>query len=521
MLAHDAFVLFDHDRNGLLDLNELYGAFEWLRLPALDDVVFFVRTLSSREPHLSYRDFMSLILNASAAEDDPAIMGGDPAVVGGGPAVMERETRMADGMIIAAMEDGAAAPFAPKEGDALLQSLLAANKADALMMHSAEAAEKERFSQAQAALLEAQTSTDFSWLRTVRGTKLDQSPHINLITAFFDFTSTSPGAQNWPEWWMETEGQVVACRAGSSRVPCIKLVAASIPVGNDCRGQCGCGPDDCNECCYSWSDPMIVFKSPFRKNGGGRHLNSYTLTWMFKMADTERFLTLLSLHGFAGAVKREVSDHSETLTAHARPSLNGEYQSVDLGHDETTHIDFGDDEPPSCKPGDWHVVTHVVDVPSHEVKLFLDGQLVAKADKDSLRSVYDAHTGATTERKFRLNLDGGASLASRFAFPAHDNNECFPELYDNVEVARELGSIWMRSMSVHNRVLTREQVQAESAMLHGLLLDDAIAQLPACLQPELERQRGEGIVKDIRSLLKSTEALKSASKTREQCSPPP
>ena len=251
---------------------------------------------------------------------------------------------------------------------------------------------------------------------------------------------------------------------------------------------------------------MIVFKSPFRKNGGGRHLNSYTLTWMFKMVDTERFFDLISLHGFereVSAVKRVISD--QFLAAYARPFVNGEFQTVGLGC-ESTAVDFGDDEPPSLKEGGWHVVTHVVDVPSHEVRLFLDGQLVAKAEKDTVFA----------DKKFRLDLDGGASLASRFAFPSHVNEPCHPEMYEELDTARDLGAIWMRSMSVHNRVLTLEQVQAESATLHAMLLDDAIAQLPACLQSELERLRAEGVVKDIRSLLKSTEALKSASKTREQ-----
>ena len=31
---HDAFLMFDYDRNGLLSLAEVYGALEWLQVSA-------------------------------------------------------------------------------------------------------------------------------------------------------------------------------------------------------------------------------------------------------------------------------------------------------------------------------------------------------------------------------------------------------------------------------------------------------------------------------------------------------
>ena len=33
LLLHDAFLKFDYSRTGMLNLDEVYGAFEWLRIP--------------------------------------------------------------------------------------------------------------------------------------------------------------------------------------------------------------------------------------------------------------------------------------------------------------------------------------------------------------------------------------------------------------------------------------------------------------------------------------------------------
>ena len=49
LLLHDAFLKFDYSRTGMLSLDEVYGAFEWLKIPVTpEEVLFFVRSVSRR-----------------------------------------------------------------------------------------------------------------------------------------------------------------------------------------------------------------------------------------------------------------------------------------------------------------------------------------------------------------------------------------------------------------------------------------------------------------------------------------
>jgi hypothetical protein len=49
-MLHDAFLKFDYSRTGMLSLDEVYGAFEWLKIPVTpEEVLFFVRSVS-RDP---------------------------------------------------------------------------------------------------------------------------------------------------------------------------------------------------------------------------------------------------------------------------------------------------------------------------------------------------------------------------------------------------------------------------------------------------------------------------------------
>jgi hypothetical protein len=53
-MLHDAFLKFDYSRTGMLSLDEVYGAFEWLKIPVTpEEVLFFVRSVS-RDPRLPY-----------------------------------------------------------------------------------------------------------------------------------------------------------------------------------------------------------------------------------------------------------------------------------------------------------------------------------------------------------------------------------------------------------------------------------------------------------------------------------
>ena len=55
LLLHDAFLKFDYSRTGMLSLDEVYGAFEWLKIPVTpEEVLFFVRSVRRHHPRTSY-----------------------------------------------------------------------------------------------------------------------------------------------------------------------------------------------------------------------------------------------------------------------------------------------------------------------------------------------------------------------------------------------------------------------------------------------------------------------------------
>lgn len=74
LLLHDAFLKFDYMRTGMLALDEVYGAFEWLRIPVTpEEVLFFVRSVS-REDTVSYNDFMELLCPPQDESDSLALL---------------------------------------------------------------------------------------------------------------------------------------------------------------------------------------------------------------------------------------------------------------------------------------------------------------------------------------------------------------------------------------------------------------------------------------------------------------
>merc|ERR1719324_1050928 len=102
LALHDAFVLFDYDRNGLLDLAEVFGALSWLGVPVdAADVLFLVRGVT-REAHLTFPAFMELF--APGDDGDGALLaaeqqqqqqqrggeGAEAAAAGRGAAVLPR-----------------------------------------------------------------------------------------------------------------------------------------------------------------------------------------------------------------------------------------------------------------------------------------------------------------------------------------------------------------------------------------------------------------------------------------------
>ena len=66
----------------------------------------------------------------------------------------------------------------------------------------------------------------------------------------------SSGTQEGAPMWMEGRGKWLYVRQGSARVPCYK----------------------------GYGSTFVVLRVPFRKNGGGLHLNQYTATLFCKLS---------------------------------------------------------------------------------------------------------------------------------------------------------------------------------------------------------------------------------------------
>lgn len=73
LMLYDAFRAFDHNKNGLLSADELYGALEWLGIHNLTpaDILDFIRTVDvDRDGNLHYREFLELIRDPDSKPED-------------------------------------------------------------------------------------------------------------------------------------------------------------------------------------------------------------------------------------------------------------------------------------------------------------------------------------------------------------------------------------------------------------------------------------------------------------------
>ena len=86
-----------------------------------------------------------------------------------------------------------------------------------------------------------------------------------------------------------------------------------------------------------------------------------------------------------------------------------------------------------------------------QVETHIDGVLCSRITKASELS---DHKDAGKDKKFALQADGAASIASRFAFPSPHNDESYPNLYEELDLARTCGSIYMRSLTLHSECCT-------------------------------------------------------------------
>ncbi|EOD40267.1 hypothetical protein EMIHUDRAFT_446781 [Emiliania huxleyi CCMP1516] len=210
LLLHDAFLKFDYSRTGMLSLPEVYGAFEWLRIPVTpEEVLFFVRSVSA-DDHVSYADFMELLCPPAEEEEGwqdlfaaEADEGGDEAAAppgGGAPVAVKRQLSR----------------VTPKGGGELVRLA---------QQRDREEAEVEAEFRRQLRLIEDAraerdkemvVSSDFSWLRK---TRLEGKPPF-LVTrhaCFYDCTRGREGEERGLPTGLESRGKARYARQGEAR----------------------------------------------------------------------------------------------------------------------------------------------------------------------------------------------------------------------------------------------------------------------------------------------------------------
>ena len=101
---------------------------------------------------------------------------------------------------------------------------------------------------------EKTVSSDFSWLRTPRQPGRPRFL-VTRTACFYDCTRGVEGQADGLPTGLEGRGMVRYARQGEARVPCLRLP----------------------------SKVFLVARVPFSKNGGGDHLNQYTVTMHVKV----------------------------------------------------------------------------------------------------------------------------------------------------------------------------------------------------------------------------------------------
>lgn len=95
------------------------------------------------------------------------------------------------------------------------------------------------------------------------------NPRTTYTSAFYDFSRGVEGTQEGAPLWTEPRGKWASVRQGRARIPCFRGIGQT----------------------------MLVLRVPFRKNGGGMHLNQYTVTLQVRLAELS-FRGLLSTGGW-------------------------------------------------------------------------------------------------------------------------------------------------------------------------------------------------------------------------------
>ena len=215
-----------------------------------------------------------------------------------------------------------------------------------------------------------------------------------------------------------------------------------------------------------FGNTAVVLRVPFRKNGGGFALNQYTITMQVRFADLCH-RGLLCTAGWDQWSKPAEGDDNAQLYLDGDGGLGA-------------HGAFGDASSPRVTARAWHTLTCAVDCVGGAVRTYVDGREVAEC------------------RSAKVCKDGQHALKGRVAL--------FFERQRSTNV-----DYYLRSVTVHNRVLDGEQARKEHEMLEALLLEDAIAAAPSYLQPPLAERHSLLPFADTRELRKRSKEIKRSS----------
>ena len=147
------------------------------------------------------------------------------------------------------------------------------------------------------------------------------------------------------------------------------------------------------------------------------------------------------------------------------------------------HGIYGDASSPRCDSTRWHTVTCAVDAVGGSMRTYLDGEHVAEV------------------KASKVCKDGEHALKGRLAVFYARNRACHVDYY-------------LRSVTVHNRLLDAPQVRAEAEALHTMLIEDAIGATPRHLQSPLRARHAAHPFASTRELLAFSRALKKEAAER-------
>ena len=191
---------------------------------------------------------------------------------------------------------------------------------------------------------------------------------------------------------LEGRGKVRFVRQGEARVPCLRLPSRT----------------------------FLVARVPFSKNGGGDHLNQFTVTMQVKFVE-ELPQHLTSTAGFDTWSRLQEGDLPSQLRL--LPSGEG---SGRLG----AHESYGDASSPQIRLDEWFTISASVDTSAGVLLTYIDGKLAS-----------------TVKGVPELCKDGQHTLKRRLAFfwskDADPHSDAF---------------VYVRSIAVHAAVLDLDQV---------------------------------------------------------------